>query len=749
MVAHKSKLTVDDIYDREGWLESISEKRTLDDLELIRQAYDFAQIAHEGQLRASGEPYFLHPLTVANVLADLRLDSETLAAALLHDVVEDTEITLKTIEDNFGGEVAKLVDGVTKMEYIEKKRDETKQSANQELVKKQKLKQKQRAKSETFRKMILTMGKDVRVVLIKLADRIHNMRTLNHTKEEKRKRVAKETLDIFAPLANRLGIWQMKWELEDLSFRYLEEETYRHIASKVAERRTTREKYINQTISCLEKKLRLHNITAKISGRPKHIYSIWSKMRRKRLRFEEIYDVLAIRIIVQTIPECYTVLGIVHAQWSPIPREFDDYIAAPKDNHYQSLHTAVKGLGGKPLEIQIRTQEMHQHAEYGVAAHWRYKEGMKSNPKLDEQIAWFRKLLDWGEGMTDVETFVDNVKVEVFQSRVHVFTPRGDIYDLPSGSTPVDFAYHIHTEIGHRCRGAKIDGHIVPLTYPLKSGETVEIITTKRGGPSRDWLNPHLGYLQTARAKTKVRHWFRHQDDEMNISQGKTILERELKRLGLTNIGHEDLADKFGFSKTNSLFSAIGRGEITAPQIATKIHETCRGSTAETEQDDILLLPISKPQQQSVNEIDIDGTGGMLSNIAKCCHPLPGDDDIIGYVTRGRGVSVHRQDCKNVLRLAEGAPDRLIQLNWKPKADAVSAVDIIIESIDRPGLLRDVSTLIAEDNINIPNLDVRPDSRRYHVKIYATIEVNNFDQLSRLLSRLEQLPNVVNAYRNR
>lgn len=747
MVAHKSNLTVDDIYDREGWLESISEKRTLDDLELIRQAYDFAQTAHEKQTRASGEPYFLHPLTVANILAELRLDAETLAAALLHDVVEDTAISLKDIENRFGGEVAKLVDGVTKMEYIEKKRDENEKLLIPEVNKKQK--HKQQIKSETFRKMMLAMGEDVRVVLIKLADRIHNVRTLSYTREEKQKRVARETLDIFAPLANRLGIWQMKWELEDLSFRYLDEKTYRDIASMVDERRTNRERYLNQTTKCLEKQLRLHNIKAKISGRPKHIYSIWKKMTRKKVRFEQIYDVLAVRIIVESVADCYRALGVVHAQWSPIPREFDDYIAAPKDNHYQSLHTAVKGPKGKPLEVQIRTEEMHHHAEYGVAAHWRYKEEMKANPMFDKKMAWIRGLMDWEDGVTDAETFVDSVKVEVFQARVHVFTPQGDIYDLVSGATPIDFAYLIHTEIGHRCRGAKIDGRIVPLTYKLKSGDTVEIIVTKRGGPSRDWLNPHLGYLKTARAKTKARHWFRHQNDEVNITQGRSILERELKRLGLTNINHDDLAQKFSFNKTDNFFSAIGRGEITTPKIATKIHEAYNGSTAENERDDVLLLPISKPQQRSANEIDIDGAGGMLSHIAKCCHPLPGDDDIIGYVTRGRGVSVHRQDCKNVLRLAESSPDRLIQLSWKPKENAVSAVDIEIEAIDRPGLLRDVSTLVAEDGINILTVTVGPHHRRYHVIIYATIEVNNYDQLSRVLSRLERLPNVINAYRNR
>ncbi len=744
MVTVKTEVTVQDALNYEAWLDSIADNRSYEDLQVIRRACDYAKHAHEGQMRASGEPYFLHPLAVANILADMRLDYETIAAALLHDVAEDTDRTLADIEAEFGNTIAKLVDGVTKMEYIDQIRDQL--PAADEQTKKQK--QKQKAKSETFRKMMLAMVEDIRVVLIKLADRIHNSRTLSHVREEKRKRIAKETLDIYAPLANRLGIWQMKWELEDLSFRYLDERMYRYIAGMVDERRTSRERYINQIVSCLDKKLIRHGIKARISGRPKHIYSIWRKMKRKQVDFDQIYDVRAVRVIVNTIAECYTALGIVHESWRPIPGEFDDYIAAPKDNLYRSLHTAVLGPQGKALEVQIRTEEMHQQAEYGIAAHWRYKEDIKSNPIFDEKIAWLRRLMDWTDEVIDAEAFVDNVKTEVFQDRVHVFTPKGDIIDLPTGSTPIDFAYHIHTEVGHRCRGAKVNGRIVSLNYQLKRGDTVSIITTKRGGPSRDWLNTHLGYLQTARARTKVRQWFKHQADSENMAQGRLVLDRELQRLGLARQRHDQLAARFDFTKVEDFLAAIGRGEITPPQIITNLRDFIE-RPAKKDSPERFEVPITPPRNRSKesNGIRVQGAGDMLTYMAKCCSPVPGDDAIIGYVTRGRGVSIHRADCINVLRYEEGCPERLIQVTWHNENDKVYPVDVEVEAIDRPGLLRDVTTIIANEGISFLKADVRTDQRRHKAMIHATIEVHNIGQLGRVLTLVEQLPNVIRARR--
>jgi GTP pyrophosphokinase len=504
--------------------------------------------AHQGQQRVSGEPYYLHALAVAEILDDLKLDYETLAAAMLHDVVEDTEVTLDDVRARFGDVIAHLVDGVTKMERIGEFQDIA-------------LGSQEHNQAESLRKLLLAMAEDVRVVLIKLADRLHNMRTLRYLDEARQRRIAQETMEIYAPLANRLGIWQIKWELEDLSLRYLEPEAYQSIASMLDEKREDRERYIAGVIATLAAELKKAGITATISGRPKHINSIWRKMQRKRVDFDQIFDMRAVRILVKEEKDCYAALGVVHGLWRHIPREFDDYIANPKENLYRSLHTAVVGPGGHNLEVQIRTEEMHKHAELGVAAHWRYKEGRGFDPGYEEKIAWLRQLLEWREEEHSANDFVDRFKSEAFQERVYVLTPQGRIIDLPQGSTPLDFAYAVHTEIGHRCRGAKIDGRIVPLTYQLKNGEQVEVLTTRHGEPSRDWLNSHLGYLKTSKAKSRVRSWFKRQDYELNVSAGRGILDREFHRLGISDLSVDKLAARFKYKRSDvvKLHPAISR----------------------------------------------------------------------------------------------------------------------------------------------------------------------------------------------
>ncbi|MBE7473451.1 MAG: GTP diphosphokinase [Anaerolineae bacterium] len=736
MVAVKSEITAQDAVEFEGWLKAIEPGRSKMDMDLIRRACFVAQQAHQGQTRASGEPYFQHSLAVANILADLRLDSETLAAAVLHDVLEDTPVTLEELETEFGLTVAKLVDGVTKMGQIQEYRGQERKT------------KKERAQAESLRKMLIAMVDDVRVVLIKLADRTHNMRTLVHLREDKRQRIARETLDIFAPLANRLGIWQIKWELEDLSFRYLEPELYKQIASMVDERRINREQYINRVAEKLKAELQLRGIEAEVTGRPKHIYSIWRKMKRKGVNFDQIYDVQAVRVLVDEIADCYAVLGIVHTLWRPVPGEFDDYIATPKDNLYRSLHTAVFGPEGKTIEVQIRTHEMHQDAELGVAAHWRYKEGARSNLNFDRKVAWLRQLMEWKDDVADATEFIDQVKAEVFQDRVHVLTPQGDAIDLPAGATPIDFAYHIHTEIGHRCRGAKVNGRIVPLTYKLKNGEQVEILTAKRGGPSRDWINNQLGYLKTARARAKVRQWFKRLNYEENVTHGRTILDRELHRLGVAEVNHEKLAREFNYSKVDDFLAAIGRGDINPSHIVSAINDIIE-ATQPREEKELYSLTSPTTTPTSPTGIRIQGVGNLLTNLAQCCRPVPGDDAIIGFITRGRGVTIHRRDCPNVLRFNEEGRERLIEVDWDTKGDDTYPVDIEIDAFDRPGLLRDITAVVANEKINISSVSVITRRQELKAKVYATLEIANIDQLSRVLALIAQLPNIIEVRRRR
>lgn len=735
----------------ERLLEQLPENYTLADRELIQRAYRVAEEAHSEQKRHSGEPYINHCLAVASILADLRVPPEVVAAGLLHDTVEDTTITLNDIKRDFGNTIAVLVDGVTKLTNLPRvsRDDQHAESSNGSngngngsepsvsALTNNALGRKQDLVSETLRKTFLAMGDDVRVVLIKLADRLHNMRTLGFMPENKRKRIAKETLDIFAPLANRLGIWQIKWELEDLGFRYLNPEKYKEIAEQIQERRPDREVQIEAIKTNLLKLLERHNIKAEISGRPKHIYSIYKKMTQKGKPFDLVRDVRAVRLIVPDVPSCYAALGVIHTHWRPIPGEFDDYIAAPKDNFYQSLHTAVIYDDKRPLEVQIRTAEMHQNAEYGIAAHWRYKEGSHRDKSYEQRINWLRNMMEWRTDVHDAQEFVEGMKTDVFQDRVYVFTPRGDIIDLSAGCTPIDFAYHVHTDIGHRCRGARVNGKLVPLYQELKTGDQVEILTAKRGGPSRDWLNPNLGLVKTQRARSKIKAWFKKQEDEQNLAQGRATLERELQRLGITNTNFEKMARELGFKIPEEMFIALGNGDLSVNRVIKQLSDI--EETAD-------ILEVTVPAQEikpSTDAVEVVGLKGLLSTIARCCNPMPGDQ-IVGYITRGRGATIHRQDCPNILRQKD--TERLLQVDWG-KVERTFPVHITVKAYDRQGLMGDISTLLQGEGVNIA--DVSVNYNRTVADIKLVIEIRDLAQLSRVLTRIESLPNVLEALRTR
>jgi GTP pyrophosphokinase len=717
----------------DAWLPRIAAGRSAEDLALIRRAGELAQRAHRGQTRVSGEPYLHHVLAVAEILAELHLDAESIAAAILHDVVEDTEITLREVEAQFGPRVRALVDGVTKMAVIPEYTGPAGKGKGEQ------------AQAESLRKMLLAMAEDVRVVLIKLADRLHNMRTLGALPETRRRAIAKETMDVFAPLANRLGIWQIKWELEDLAFRYLEPEQYRQIAGWLAERRVDRERYIEAFVATLRAELEKAGVRAEVTGRPKHIFSIWKKMRRKRSEFSKIYDVRAVRVLVDEVKDCYAALGIVHTLWPYVSGEFDDYIATPKENNYRSIHTAIVGPEGKTVEVQIRTHGMHRQSELGVAAHWRYKEGAGRDESFEQKIAWLRTLLEWKDEVADAGEFVDQFKSEVFEDRVYVFTPKGRIVDLPAGSTPLDFAYHIHTEVGHRCRGAKVNGRIVPLTYRLHTGEQVEILTVKKGGPSRDWLNADLGYLATTKARAKVQTWFRQLNREANIADGRAALERDLKRLGLADANYERLAESLGFRKPDDLLAAVGRGEIKTSQIAAAAPAE-QAERAAPEAPPITVR--HAPQEARPTAIRIQGVGNLLTHVARCCNPLPGDS-IIGYITQGRGVTIHRRDCRNVLRYQSGDESRarLVEVAWGEQAARTYPVDVEVVAYDRHGLLHDVTAILSNAKINVTAVNTASDKARNVARMVLTLEIPNLGTLSRVLAQINQLPNVTGVRR--
>ena len=713
---------------------------------MIQRAYRVAEKAHAGQKRVSGEPYINHLLAVAAILADFSMPAEVVTAGLLHDTIEDTSIKAEDLERDFNEAIVNLVQGVTKLtqlprlsrgEHREEVLTKTNEEAAQGETEADLRDRKHELANETLRKTFLAMDSDVRVVLIKLADRLHNMRTLGAFPEAKRRRIAQETLDIFAPLANRLGIWQIKWELEDLGFRYTNPEKYKEIAEQLAVRRDSRESEIQNIIEAISKLLKDAGVKAEISGRPKHIYSIYRKMVEKGKPFDLVRDVRGVRLIVPDVAACYAALGVIHTHWRPIPNEFDDYIAAPKDNYYQSLHTAVIYDDGKPVEVQIRTVEMDENAEYGIASHWRYKEG-GIRDQYDERISSLRRVMEWQQDVDDAQEFVDSMKTDVFKDRVYVFTPHGDIIDLPAGSTPIDFAYHVHTNVGNRCRGAKVNNKLVPLDYTLRTGEQVEILTAKQGGPSRDWLNPNLGLVRTQRARSKIRAWFKKQDQDQNITQGREILVHEIQRLGLPDLdedGLKHLAAQFD-RQPEELYVALGCGDMNIARVVNKLMET-------KENNDVLVVVPPSSEAVPSEAVTVLGLKGLLTSMGRCCNPTPGDE-IIGYITRGHGATIHRQDCPNILRIQDR--ERLVKVSWGENVRTYP-VPIRIRAYDRQGLMGDITTLLNGESVNIVDVQVRINKNLADLRI--VIEVKDIAQLSRMLARIENLPNVLEAQRVR
>jgi guanosine-3',5'-bis(diphosphate) 3'-pyrophosphohydrolase len=714
--------------------------------EEILKAYKMAEKAHLGQKRLTGEPYISHCVAVAAILIDMSVSPQVIIAGILHDTVENTDLGIKDIIDSFGPEVGKLVDGVTRLinlprvsrvdsEFILEDGSEAETAKSQPHQEEEIRKSRTRdLKNEVLRKTFIAMSEDPRVVLIKLADRLHNMRAMSMFPEDKRQPIAQETLDIFAPLANRLGLWKIKWELEDLSFRYTNPEKYKEIADNLADNRTTREKQIARIIDSLTSTMKQAGIECEITGRPKHIYSIYAKMIEKGEPFEMVRDLRGVRLIVKDVQTCYAALGVIHMHWRPIPQEFDDYIAAPKNNFYQSLHTAIIYEDGKPLEVQIRTYEMDYNAEYGIAAHWRYKEKGDMDESYQQRISWVRRIMEWRQEVEDAQELAEGVKPDVFNDRVYVFTPKGDIIDLPAGSTPIDFAYHVHTEIGHRCRGAKINGKLVNLDYVLKTGDQVQILSSKQGGPSRDWLNKNLGLVNTQRARTKIKQWFKLQNYEKNVAQGKLVIERELRRLGMQDADLEQLLGVLEYKTLDDLYAAVGTSDLSIHKIITRLSETQKI-------DDQLLTHAPSKTSGGANSVTVMGLRGMQTTIAHCCEPAPGDP-IIGYITRGRGVTIHREDCPNVLRNNEH--ERLIRVSWG-QAVQTYPVKIEIKAYDRQGLMGDISNVINNEGVNVIDMSLKINHNLAAINLI--IEVADIEQLSRLLSRIENLPNILETHR--
>jgi len=716
-VAH-SMSNSGEVFDRTAWLDSLRAAYDAPALEVIARA--LALVA--------GSASFEHALGTATVLANLRMDYQTVAAALAAHAPESGDP--EALRAALGAAVARLVQGVNRMGRLHRAgMDVTLDEGKKELVN----------QAESLRKMLLAMAEDVRVVLILLADQVQLLRSLVQADDPARERAAQEAQEIFAPLANRLGIWQIKWEMEDLALRILEPALYKKMAKLLDERRVDREDYLTQVITTLRGELAQTGMHGEVSGRPKHIYSIWRKMQLKHLDFDQVYDVRAVRVLVNDMKDCYTVLGMVHGLWQPIPGEFDDYIAHPKPNDYRSLHTAVIGPEGRALEVQIRTFDMHSHAEFGVAAHWRYKEGVQATRGFDEKIAWLRQLLAWKDEVADAGEWVEQFKTELFQDRVYVLTPQGKVIDLPQGATPLDFAYALHTDLGHRCRGAKVDGSIVPLTYKLKNAQRIEILTTKQGAPSRDWLAPD--FLATARARAKIRQWFNQQNFEQDLAQGRDILERELHRLGVTGFNQEKLAQKFHFSRPEEFLAALGRGEITPNQTALAIQDLAERKPKEA-------VPVSAPKRERARtvkgDVIIEGVGSLQVSYGKCCKPVP-PDPIVGYITQGRGVVVHRQDCGNVTRITDARRPRLLAASWNSGANVLHVVELAVQAYDRQGLLRDISAALATEKINV--IGVKSETASGVADMRFTLEVRDLVQMSRVLAEIKKVGSVKTARR--
>ena len=703
--------------------------------EKLLRAYLLASYAHRTQNRQSGEPYIIHPIAVTKILVEMRMDVDTLTAGLLHDVAEDSEFTIEYIRAEFGEVVAMLVDGVTKLRRIKDLGNTHKEMSG--------------TKAESLRKMFLAMVEDIRVVLIKLADRLHNMRTLGGQKEYKRRRIARETLEIFAPLASRLGIWKIKSELEDLSFRYLDPAGYRDIAKAIQQKESERDKWVIRIKSELERELAKVGIQAEVSARTKHIYSIWRKMKRKEVSFDQIYDIYGFRVLVENEAKCYAALGIVHSIWRPIPGEFDDYIANPKNNMYRSLHTAVLSRrSGRPMEVQIRTHKMHQVAEYGIAAHWQYKEQRAHDADFQSKIAWLRQLMEWRQDVTDADEFMNSMKTDVFKDRVFVFTPQGDVVDMPANATPIDFAYSIHTELGHRCRGANVNGRLVPLDYKLQNGDQVSVIAAKRGGPSRDWLNPNLEYVTTQRARSKIRTWLRKQGREENMQRGRQMLDKELKRLSAA-MSVEALAKLFNFDQIDDFYAAVGYGDINSQQIAQRVFDQERREQERLAAQNGILIN-TRPRaidNTGSGGLMVQGVEGLLTQLGRCCNPVPGDP-ITGYVTKGRGVTIHRTDCPNIVTIVRrGDTQRLIDVQWAAERSETYPVKIQISAYDRSGLMRDVASLVADEHINMISVEALTGQKNNLALINATLEIEDVVQLMRVLTKIDRLPNIVEARR--
>lgn len=718
------------------FMEYIHTYLTDDECDQVLKAFELADKAHEGQFRASGEPYIMHPLAVADILAHLQIDHITLMAALMHDVVEDTSYSKEDLEEMFGSEVAFLVDGVTKLNQFQYETKEDRQMEN-------------------YRKMILAMAKDVRVVVIKLGDRLHNMRTLKHMRSDKQKRIAKETLEIFAPLAHRLGIFNVKWELEDLSFRYLEPEKYYDLVDQMKQKRQVREDIVNDTMSQLTKALSEAHIKSDIKGRPKHFYSIYKKMKKDNRDLSQIYDLLAVRVIVDSIPDCYAVLGIAHSLWKPLPYRFKDYISMPKSNMYQSLHTTVIGTMGQPVEIQIRTWEMHRVSEYGVAAHWRYKEGNKNVDKeFDQKVAWLRQVLEWQDTSNPTE-LVNALKLDVFSGEVFVFTPKGDVVKLPIGSVPLDFAYRVHTDVGHHCVGAKVNGKIVPLDYTLQNGDIVDIITSKTGRPSLDWLN----IVGSSESKSKIRNWFKRENKAENIEKGLDSLEKEAKRLNHNwkelcadnRLQHVTKQLKAGTEE--EMFAACGYGGIPVSTVLLRLIELYKKSKEVEESkrstEQIIEKLKSQGQKKTKNGtgVLVKGEAGVMVRMAKCCNPVPGDD-IIGYITRGRGVSIHRCDCPSMGHSAEDL-ERMIEVSWDGSSGESFHVGIDIQAYDRAGILMEVMAVLSELKITITNINAKVQEDTKNVSINLVVDIRDISQLDFVMTKLRRIREVYTVQRSK
>ncbi|WFD09255.1 RelA/SpoT family protein [Tepidibacter hydrothermalis] len=720
----------------ENLLLKIQQYSPNSDLDLIIKAYNFAENAHEGQYRRSGEKYFIHPVEVAYILADLEMDIYTIAAGLMHDVVEDTHYTYEDIAKRFGREIADLVEGVTKLGQIE-------------------YKSKEETQAENLRKMFMAMAKDIRVILIKLADRLHNMRTLKFMTPEKAKEKAKETVEIYAPIAHRLGISKIKWELEDIGLRYLDMPGYYELVEKVAKKRKEREAYITKVIDILEERFEKSSIKCDIYGRPKHFYSIYRKMHYQNKSFEEIYDLMAVRALVENVKDCYAVLGIVHTIWKPMPGRFKDYIAMPKPNMYQSLHTTVVGPDGEPLEIQIRTSEMHKIAEYGIAAHWKYKQGDTENKEedMDIKLSWLRQMMEWQKDLNDPKEFMEALKIDLFTNQVFVFTPKGDVIELPAGSTSIDFAYRVHTGVGNKCIGAKIDGRIVPLDYKLKNGNIVEIIRSAHSnGPSRDWLN----IVKTSHAKNRIRQWFKKERREENIQRGRELLEKEVKRQGyvlgefLKNKNITAISRKFNQPSEDDLYATIGYGGLIVSQVMSKLREVYEKDNQKQIVENKIEETINEKEYKSKRKTSSQGVvvkdvDNILVRIAKCCNPLPGDD-IIGYITKGRGVSIHRKDCPNIDVNNTETVNRSIEVEWDLNKKVRFEAEIQVKSHDRRGIITEITHVFTVDKIALNGINARTNKDKI-VNMSLLLEVDSIKELNNLMKKVKNISGVIDVYR--